>query len=140
MKMFLASILFSLLVSLTTIAQTVYTDAELIQKLANIGEIHNNGLDFEYSQLKKKFGSTYNGGRTESERITMKSFLEDNSFNFTTSTLKPNDNSLTSVKNRTKDIDYRVSSLDLVSQLKNQQLTSNLSILFISKSVGYTCK
>jgi len=108
----------------------IYTDDELIQKLSTIGELHNKGLDYAFEKLHKKYGNTYSGGRTEKDRIEMKNFLEKTAIEFCNSSLSPNDICLDAIKKSQNGLDYRLSTLDLVSQLKNEKVAANMSQQF----------
>ena len=60
----------------------------------------------------------------------MKNFLEKTAIEFCNSSLSPNDICLDAIKKSQNGLDYRLSTLDLVSQLKNEKVAANMSQQF----------
>jgi hypothetical protein len=123
MKKLLFSLLtFVLMIGSSSAQKTeVYSDAEIIEKLSTIGELHNQGLDYVFQQLTIKYGKSYSGGFTENERAEMVDFIGDNSLKFSINNIHPTSSIQTAMENCKVNRQFQYSKLGLVDQVRNSK-------------------
>jgi hypothetical protein len=56
--------------------ETVYTDEQLLQLLSPAGEVHNEGLDFLFEEMRNAYGDVYNKERTLANRMELFNLID----------------------------------------------------------------
>jgi hypothetical protein len=75
MKKLFYTILFCL--PFTLFAQeTAYTDEQLLELLSPAGEVHNEGLDFIFEEMRNAYGTVYNRERTLANRTELFNLID----------------------------------------------------------------